>query len=203
MAPRAGSIMTLTALVAFVAGAALVAYGRWTRPIVGAAAALQAGDAQRALPPYAESSRRFRQVPLSQRALASDYSLVAHNHLSVLYGLGKYDELIDASTEAPAAAAPHFWAGCALFRKSVQQTKVDARLEWLTRAQDEFKLALVAAPDDWDTKFNYELTSRLIAALRPPDKGAKQPANAPSTLMQLLRPQQQQQQQDRAVKKVG
>ncbi|MEO5895546.1 MAG: hypothetical protein ABIS06_07585 [Vicinamibacterales bacterium] len=204
MAPRIGSIFTLTALLAFLAGATLVVYGRWTRPIVLAAAALDAGNTEGAVAPYTDSARRFRSVALTQRILAPDYSLVAHNQLAALYTLGRYDEVIERAAEAPDGSAPHFWSGCALFKKSVQQTNPDAQLEWLTRSQEEFKLALAAAPDDWDTKFNYELTSRLAAAMRPgSDKRGKQQSNAPSTLMQLLRPQQQQKSQDRVVKKVG
>jgi hypothetical protein len=204
MLPRFGSLVTVIAVMAFLSGAALLTYGRWARPIASAFAAAQAGDGARALPDYAESSRRFHQVPLSQRLLARDFSLLSHNQLAVLYGLGRYDEVIERAVDAPAAAAPHFWSGCALFRKSTTQKTPDAQLEWLSRAQEEFKLALAAAPDDWDTKFNYELTARLAAALRPAsDRPGTQPSNAPATLMQLLRPQQQQKQQERAVKKVG
>jgi hypothetical protein len=204
MLPRFGSTITVTALLAFVSGGALVIYGRWTQPIAAAGVALEAGDAEGALAHYADSARRFQGLALSQRLLPSELSLVGHNQLAVLYGLHRYDEVIERALDAPAAAGPHFWAGCALFRKGAQQTKRDAQLEWLTRAQDEFKLALVAAPDDWDTKFNYELTSRLAASLRPSsDKRSDQQKSAPSTLMQLLRPQQQQLHQERAVKKVG
>jgi hypothetical protein len=202
--PRYRSVITATALLAFLAGGALVIYGRWTQPIAAAGVALEAGNTEGALAPYADSARRFRGLALSQRLLAPDFSLVAHNQLVVLYGLHRYDEVIERAVDAPAAAEPHFWAGCALFRKAAQQTTRDAQLEWVTRAQDELKLALVAAPDDWDTKFNYELTSRLAAALRPgSDKRGNQQTNAPSTLIQLLRPELQQKHQDRAVKKVG
>ena len=53
--------------------------------------------------------------------------------------------------------------------------------DWL-RQQDEFHKAVDAAPLDWDTKFNFELTTRLAAELR------KQPNAPPKQLMQLLRP---------------
>ena len=119
MLPRFGSLITIVALLAFGAGGALVAYGRWTRPMAAAGAALEAGDAEAAIAPYAESARRFRSVPLSQRLLAPDYSLVTHNQLAVLYELQRYDEVIERATDA-AAAEPHFWAGCALFQKGAE-----------------------------------------------------------------------------------
>jgi hypothetical protein len=52
----------------------------------------------------------------------------------------------------------------------------------LSRAEDEFRKAIEAAPDDWDTKYDFELTTRLAAELR------KQPNTPPKQLMQLLRP---------------
>lgn len=204
MSPRLKPLITLTALLAFAIGAVLVAYGRWTGPIGAAGTALAAGATDVSLARYDESAARFRGLPWSQRLLAPDFALVSHNQLAVLYGLRRYDDVIERAADAPAAADPHFWAGCALFRKGAEQKTREAQLEWVTRAQDEFKLALVAAPDSWDAKFNYELTSRLATALRPSaDTRGNQQKNPPSSMIQLLRPELQQQHQDRTVKKAG
>ena len=86
---------------------------------------------------------------------------------------------------APVDAAPHFWVGCAMFAKSLQEEGAEGQLQWLTRAEDEFKLALASEPADWDTKYNYELSARLVAALRRPPK----PGNKPSAI-KLLRPEE-------------
>ena len=67
--------------------------------------------------------------------------------------------------------------------KARAEKNPEARLGWLSRSEEEFRRAVEAAPDDWDTKFDYELTGRLAAELR------KQPKNPPNQLMQLLRPQ--------------
>src|SRR5439155_27094197 len=75
------------------------------------------------------------------------------------------------------------WAGCAFFDKARAEENAEARLGWLSRAEEEFRRAVEAAPDDWDTTFNFELTTRLAAELR------KQPKTPPNQLMQLLRPE--------------
>jgi hypothetical protein len=82
----------------------------------------------------------------------------------------------------PSAAPVHFWSGCALFAKARKEEAAEARLSWLSRAGDEFKKALERAPDDFDAKFDYELTQRLLQELK------KQPKTPPTQLMQLLRP---------------
>jgi hypothetical protein len=172
----------LSAVFALIAGIALVVYARWTEPIAEAAAAIQGQDPERAVGAYAVSARRFNDIAVSQRVMPGELSLVAHNKLALLYRLGRYDELIEAAAAAPPTAAPHFWSGCAMFRKAEREKKPEAQIEWVGRAADEFKLALTAAPDDWDTKYNFELTSRLSAELR------KQPNTPPKQLMLLLRP---------------
>src|SRR5206468_12989245 len=80
-------------------------------------------------------------------------------------------------------ANPHCWAGSAFYDTARAEKNPEARLGWLSRSEEEFRRAVEAAPDDWDTKFDYELTGRLAAELR------KQPKNPPNQLMQLLRPQ--------------
>lgn len=201
--PRFRSSVIVLAILALVLGAALLAYSRWSEPLLQAAGALDAGDTAQAVERYAAGAERYQSLPATQQLFSADHALASRNQLALLYQLEQYDEVLDAAVDAPPDAAPHFWAGCALFRKGLAEEQVTSQLELLTRAEDEFKLALEAAPADWDTKFNYELSARLAAALRPPaKKGGTQQKSVPSTLMQLLR-RAPQQQQDRPVKKVG
>lgn len=168
-----------------VAGAAALGYARWTRPIAEADAALNSGDLTRALDKYRDAKARFEALPPIRQVFASEFARVATNELWVLYRLQRYDEAIDAAERAPEEASPHFWAGCAFINKARAQSGPEARLGWLSRAEDEFRRAVEAAPADWDTKFDFELASRLAAELR------KQPKAPPQQLMQLLRPQPQ------------
>lgn len=201
MIPRFRSLFILVAVLALLLGVALLAYGRWSRPLLEAAAALDSGDSERALGAYGQAAERFETFAPTKQLMAKDFALVNYNRLALLYERGEYDALIEAAEAAPQESAPHFWMGCALFAKSVQETKPETQLEWLGRAEEEFKLALKDAPSDWDTKYNYELSARLAAAMRNQGKG-KQNQTAPTNLMQLLRPQPTQRQQ-RPIKKVG
>ena len=119
------------------------------------------------------------------RQLAADeYTRVVGNHLLTLYRMKRYDEVIDLAQKAPADAAPSFWAGSAFFQKAIVEEQPDARLGWLGRAEEEFRKAVETDPEDWDTKYDFELTTRLAAELR------KQPKTPPKQMMQLLRPPQ-------------
>jgi tetratricopeptide (TPR) repeat protein len=172
---------TLVILLLLV-GVALVGYARWTRAIDDADTALADGRFEQAVAGYTAAEARFDAIPAVRQAAAADYNRAVANHLTALYRLKRYDEVIDLAQKAPLEAQPHFWAGTALFEKASVEEKPDARLGWLSRAEDEFRKAVEAAPDDWDTKYDFELTTRLAAELR------KQPNAPPKQLMQLLRP---------------
>ncbi len=166
-----------------VAGGAALAYARWTRPIADADTALADGQYARALDSYGVGEGRFDRLAPAKQLFTSEYNRVIANELWLLYRLERYDEAIDKAGRAPEGANPHFWAGCAFFDKARAEEKPEARLGWLSRAEDEFRRAVEAAPGDWDTKFDFELTTRLAAELR------RQPKTPPNQLMQLLRPQ--------------
>jgi tetratricopeptide (TPR) repeat protein len=170
------------AVVALLAGVSMLAYARWTRDLDRADEALAAGRLDQALAGYNAAELRFDRTPAARQMFATDYDRAVANHLWVLYRLKRFDEAIELAERAPASARPYFWSGCALFQKAVVEEKPDTRLGWLSRAEEEFRKAIEATPDDWDTKYDFELTSRLAAELR------KQPKTPPRQLMQLLRP---------------
>jgi tetratricopeptide (TPR) repeat protein len=171
------------AIVVLAAGVAAIAYARWTRAVADGDAALADGRFEQALANYAEAEARFDRSAAAKQLFASDYRRVVANQLWVLQRLERYDETIDVAARAPEGALPHFWAGVAFFEKGRAEEKPDPRLGWFNRAEEEFRRAVEAAPADWDTKFDFELVTRLVAELR------KQPQTPPKQLMQLLRPQ--------------
>src|SRR5258707_4015462 len=180
----AGRSIAGTAMVVLLAsGAAAVAGACWTRPIADADAALARGDWDQALASYARAQGRFDRLPALRELFARDYDRAIANQLWLQYRLQRYDDLIATADRAPEAAAPHFWAGLALLAKGRAETSPHPQLGWLTRAEEELRRAVQADPADWDTKFDFELVTRLAAELR------KDPKSPPKQLMQILRPQ--------------
>jgi tetratricopeptide (TPR) repeat protein len=176
------SLGTVLAVAILVAGAAALGYARWSRSIAEGDRELAAGQLNQAIASYTAAEARFDAVPATRQLFAADYNHAVANHLWALYTQGRFDETIDKAERSPESASPHFFAGCAFFEKASVEEKPDAMLGWLTRAEEELHKAVEAAPTDWDTKYDFELTTRLAAALR------KQPKTPPKQLMQLLRP---------------
>jgi len=174
-----GSIVVVLMLLS---GVGLVAYARWTHVIDEADEALANRRYDQALAAYDRASARFDLTPAARQVFESEYNRIAANRMWILYRQKRFDDTIEAAEHAPLGASPHFWAGCAFFEKARAEQNPETRIGWLARAEEELRKAVEAAPDDWDTKFDYELASRLVAELR------KQPKTPPTQMMQLLRP---------------
>jgi tetratricopeptide (TPR) repeat protein len=170
-------------LVLLVCGGAAVAGARWLHPIAEGDEALAAGDWERARAAYALAESRFDRAPVMRQLFARDYGRAVGAQLWIAYRLQRFDEVIDKAEHAPDAAEPHFWSGLAFYAKSRGDGKPDEQFGWLTRAEEELRRAVEAAPADWDAKYDFELVTRLAAALR------RQPRTPPNQLMPLLRPQ--------------
>ena len=170
-------------VLVFVAGCAAVAYARWTSPTAAGDVALAGGRYEEALAQYAAAEARFDRVAAAKQLFADDYRHVVANQLWILHRLQRYDDIIDKAQRAPESALPHFWSGSAFFEKARAEQQPEPRLAWLTRAEEEFHRAIEGSPGDWDTKYDFELVTKLAAELR------KQPKTPPNQLMQLLRPQ--------------
>ena len=195
MKPRAFRVSLHTfafAALLLILGGFLLGAGWWLHPIGDAEQAVREGRLQPALESYGVAEKRFAAFPVSKRLLPELYDLVIKNELSVMYALSQYDAVID---KAGATGTPggKFWAGCALFVKAdVEWMKPETRMSWLAQAQEEFRRAVEASSADFDAKFNYELTGKLIAGLRK-DPNAERPKE-----MNLLKPSNAQ-----SPKKVG
>jgi tetratricopeptide (TPR) repeat protein len=169
-------------VILLAAGLTFIGYARWSAPLREGDAALADGRLEEAVVAYQGAEARFDAVPAVKQVAAAEYARAVGNHLLALYRLKRYDEAIDVAQKAPPESAPHFWSACAFFQKANVEEKPEARIGWLTRAEEEFRKAVEEAPADWDTKYDFELTTRVSAELR------KQPNTPPKQLMQLLRP---------------
>lgn len=170
-------------LLLFAGGATALVCAQWTRPIADADEALRSGDLDRARASYAIAEARFDRLPAVRQLMAREYARTVGAQLWIDYRLERYDEVIDKAQRAPDGAEPHFWSGLAFYAKSRGDGKPEEQFGWLTRAEEELRGAVEAAPTDWDTKYDFELVTRLAAALR------KQPRTPPNQRMQLLRPE--------------
>jgi tetratricopeptide (TPR) repeat protein len=176
-------IPALLLVLAFVAGCAAVGYAVWAKPLLDADRALAAGQRDAALEQYAAAEKRFGRFRLVQYVFAREHAASIYNQLAILYSAGNYEAVLEKAGMAPAASAPHFWSGLVLLSRAIPETDPDTQLAGLSRAEEELKQALQATPDDWDTKFNFELAARLAAELR------RQPKKKIDEPLRLLRPQ--------------
>ena len=180
---RARPIRATLIVVGLALGCAGLACGWFMRPLLAADRALARNDDAAAIAFYAEAENRFTRLGVARRLLTASHDAAVFNQLALLYRAGQYDPLLQKAAAAPVAAGSHFWAGTTLLRKALLEKEPDAQLAWLERSEQELALALAANPDDWDTKFNYEMAARLVARLR------QEPEKRPGPLLQLLRPQ--------------
>src|SRR5947209_18486507 len=108
MRSAARTVGSVVMVVLLLVGCAAVAYARWTKPVVDADTALDAGDYPRALTNYAAGESRFDRLPPVKQAFVSEYNRIVSNELWLLYRLERYDETIDKAERAPEGAQPHF-----------------------------------------------------------------------------------------------
>ncbi len=181
--PLTTPLFWLVMVLALVSGAVLLAADTWLRPLNTAERELEDGDLEQALKDFEAAEARFDKAPAAKQILPAAYEASISNQLWALYRMQNYDSLVEKATTSPASHGVHFWAGCALFEKGRVEEQPEARIGWLSRAEEEFHKALELSPTDWDTKFNYELTKKLLQELK------KNPKTPPKQLIQLLRPQ--------------
>ncbi len=173
----------LVMVVVLLTGLALLGGASWMRPLMEAQQALDQGQLDAARMHYARAELRFNQIAASRQAFPALYRLSVDDQLYLMYRQGQLDALLEKAATSPATAGVHFWAGCAAYQKALAEEKIEAKLPWLGRAEDEFKKSLELDRHDWDTKYNYEVAKRLLTELK------KQPKTPPKQQLQLLRPQ--------------
>ncbi len=165
----------------FICGILLLVLSIWLSPISNAEEAAVEQDYERALENYALAEARFNQLGFTRQLFPAAYDAVITNQLRILYQQDELDSLLEMAAAHSGNAAARFWSGSALFARAVAQTEKEAMVAWLGRAKEEFRSALELVPSDWDTKYNLELTERLLAELR--DK-----PTPPDQILELLRP---------------
>ena len=171
------------AVLAVLVGGALLWLATWMSPLVAAETAVREGRLTDGLNDFKTAEARLSQVPALQQVAPALLGSVQANQVRLLYEMQRYDEAIEKAGKSTSVHGTHFWSGCAMFARAAAEERGETRLEWFERAEGEFRTALSAFPDDWDTKYNYELTRSLLNRLR------EEPETPRRLLFELLRPQ--------------
>jgi len=168
--------------VTLVGGLCVLAAAWWVRPIVVADRALARGDVERAVQQYGLSRGRLDQTLVTRSLFPRLADLVAGNELSLQYSLRRYERILEITAGLETASGPaSFWTGCALYDKALVQSDRDAKLSMMSDAHQAFRRALEASPGDFDARYNYEITGRLLSVLR------EQPEASVDDVIKLLR----------------
>jgi tetratricopeptide (TPR) repeat protein len=171
------------ALLALALGTGLIWLATWLAPLTAADLAVRDGRLTDGLDAFRTAESRLSRVPALQQLAPGILGSVQANQVRLLYQMQRYDEAIEKAGDSTSVYGTHFWSGCAMFARASAEEQAQTRLEWFERAEAAFRSALEARPDDWDTKFNYELTHSLLNRLR------EQPETPRRLLFELIRPQ--------------
>lgn len=154
----------------FVLSAGLISYAWWLFQIEKGHRALRRGDYQTASEIYQAAEGPFRRFPWLAQLLRDDYQRSVFSQVGVLYAEGRNDEAIEKLQEE-AVRAPSllesgeysFWTGNVLVRQAVLSKNPEVMVNALKAALEEYQKGLVAQPDDWDLKYNYELVKHILS----------------------------------------
>jgi tetratricopeptide (TPR) repeat protein len=163
-------------VVVLVVGAILVwlYHSRISIPMRQANASFLRGDWGLAQAGYEESLNKLKSPSWLGNVLTADYQDALIGNVRTLYATGEYDAALTLLNRE-ADLFPEFgrdprwllWAGNLWFRRAVLEEGEIERREGFSTAVDFFRKGLEVAPDDWDLKFNYELTAIILAQEDP------------------------------------
>jgi hypothetical protein len=171
--------------VTFLCGLSFILLSLWLNPYMDAQQAFEHESYNESLEDFDRAEQRFESFGFAKLFLPDVYSATLQNQFYILYQLGEYDALLEKSSSSPVMAPIHYWAGCALFRRASEFNEPQEQIAWLQRASEEFLSVLKFEPENWDAKYNYELTNRLIDSLKNEDE-------SPPQVLEILRPRPRQ-----------
>jgi tetratricopeptide (TPR) repeat protein len=185
---------TLGYILLLVISVTLIGYGWMMRQFERAQNAYRQGDSAQSLEIYGEVDKPFQKLPWMSALFKEEYEHLNLNQVAILYGQRKYQEAF-AKLEGLPADAPSvvesseysFWMGNLLFRQALETKNTESSVNALKAALSEYQKGLVAQPDDWDLKFNYELVRNIFAQK---DQNRQQQEQKVKTLIEKMRPQE-------------
>ena len=197
--PTSAYAKTLGYLFLFIISLALTGYGWMMQQFARAQNAYRQGDSVRALEFYGGAESPFQKLPWMSALFKEEYDHLNLNTVAILYSQGQYQEAL-ARLEGLRADSPSsvetgdysFWMGNLLFRQAVESKNPESSVNALKGALAEYQKGLVAQPDDWDLKVNYELVRNIFGQQ---DRNRQQQEQKVKTLIEKMRPQEPQRQE--------
>jgi tetratricopeptide (TPR) repeat protein len=172
----------------------LIGYGWMMRQFERAQNAYRQGDSAQALELYGSVESPFQKLPGIPALFKEEYKHLNLNQVAILYSQRKYQEALAKLEELPADAPTlvesadySFWMGNLWFRQAVESKNPETSVNALKAALSEYQKGLVAQPDDWDLKFNYELVRNIFGQQ---NRNRQQQEQKVKTLIEKMRPQE-------------
>jgi hypothetical protein len=163
-------IRPILSVLLLVVSCGLLAYAWLVFQLERANQALQTGNPTRASEIYLKTEAAFLRIPPASQMLQEEYRRVVFGQVAILYADGENDGIIEkleeASAQAPflrETAEYSFWMGNVLVRRALSSKQTDDLVSGLKVALAEYQKGLVAEPDDWDLKYNYELVKHVLS----------------------------------------
>lgn len=165
--------VSIGAIGILIASVVLLSYARWLQGISKGNQALAVADVATAQRAYESAARQIGFLPSPGKVLPAGYRELVFNRARTLYAQ-QGDDVLARFLETEAARSPqlsedseyHYWIGNTQFRKAISQKDKQQRQSGLQQAAESYRRALMTSPDDWDAKYNYELSTRLLEGLR-------------------------------------
>jgi tetratricopeptide (TPR) repeat protein len=161
--------------------------------------AAQQGELETAAAIFESVERPFRAVPWLPRILQSDYQKLIFDQAKVLFPqqdpqiiFDKFEEAVRNSPTIRDRGEFAFWMGNLLIRRAVASQDGEELLNYLKSALAEYQRGLALAPEDWDLKYNYELTKRTFAQQ---EQAVKAKGEKVKSILDTIRPRQKQKQE--------
>lgn len=181
----------LLALI-FVLSVGSITYAWWLYQIERGERASRRGDLLSAAEMYQSAEAPFRRLPWLAQLVREDYQRLTFDQVRLLYANGQDEEVMDKLEEglrrAPSLAESaeySFWLGNVFLRRAVQTKDAEEKLKALKAALEEYEKGLMAQPEDWDLKYNYELVKNILAQ-RGQDK--KEAGEKVKSILDKMRP---------------
>jgi tetratricopeptide (TPR) repeat protein len=198
--------LTFAGLILVLSGACLV-YAWVVLEFDRGVKAGQRGDFEAALAHLEAAGNPFEKIPWLPWAFKEDYQAIVFNQIGILYQAGEYEKVVEKLEQAAReasfmseTAAHSFWLGNVLVRRAVANPEPEEVGQGLQSAVAEYQKGLAAHPEDWDLKYNFELTKQILTQR---DQDRKKTGEKVKSILEKLQPTDEKSRQELPAEKRG